>query len=147
MSAIESAPRESVPGPSRAVERTLSGWGRTAPARCSVEPVTEPARVPGLLAEAAACGRGVIARGAGRSYGDAAQLRYGLVLDMSGCRAVISIDEQGRTVRAQAGVTLGELLARLAERGLTMAVLPGTRHVTLAGAIASDIHGKTHHRD
>jgi decaprenylphospho-beta-D-ribofuranose 2-oxidase len=112
-----------------------------------VAAVTQLAQVPELLGEAAASGRGVIARGAGRSYGDAAQLAGGLVLDMRACDAVGSIDAEAGLARVEAGITLGALLARLADRGLTLAVLPGTRHVTVAGAIASDIHGKTHHRD
>jgi decaprenylphospho-beta-D-ribofuranose 2-oxidase len=147
MSAIDSAARESPVRPYGSVERMLSGWGRTAPSRCETVRVAEPAQVPELLAAAAASGRGVIARGAGRSYGDAAQLAGGLVLDMRACDAVTSIDAAAGLARVQAGVTLGVLLARLAERGLTLPVLPGTRHVTVAGAIASDIHGKTHHRD
>jgi decaprenylphospho-beta-D-ribofuranose 2-oxidase len=90
---------------------------------------------------------GVIARGAGRSYGDAAQNGGGVVLDTSALDTIVSIDRERRTVSAHAGVTIARLLARLAEQDLTLPVVPGTRHVTLAGAIASDIHGKNHHRD
>jgi decaprenylphospho-beta-D-ribofuranose 2-oxidase len=89
----------------------------------------------------------VTARGAGRSYGDAAQSDGGLVLDMTGLDRVLSIDMKGMSVTAQAGVTLATLMARLCEHGMTLPVVPGTRHVTLAGAIASDIHGKNHHCD
>ncbi len=89
----------------------------------------------------------MIARGAGRSYGDAAQINGGTVLDMTGLDRVVSIDVESLLVRAQAGATIAQLMARLAAHGLTLPVLPGTRHVTLAGAIASDIHGKNHHRD
>jgi decaprenylphospho-beta-D-ribofuranose 2-oxidase len=90
---------------------------------------------------------GVIARGAGRSYGDAAQNGGGAVLDMTGLDRVLSIDPERGLITAEAGATVAEMMARLAAHGLTLPVVPGTRHVTLAGAIASDIHGKNHHRD
>lgn len=89
----------------------------------------------------------MIARGAGRSYGDAAQNEGGDVLDMTGLDGIVSIDRERGLITAQAGATVARLMSRLAFHGLTLPVVPGTRHVTLAGAIASDIHGKNHHRD
>ncbi|MDQ6810646.1 MAG: FAD-binding oxidoreductase [Actinomycetota bacterium] len=99
------------------------------------------------LTSATGQGRGVIARGAGRSYGDAAQNRAGDVLDMSEWDAILSIEYERGLISAQPGATIAGLMAALAPRGLTLPVVPGTRHVTLGGAIASDIHGKNHHRD
>jgi len=130
-----------------ASERSLSGWGRTAWSRCSVYTATAPEEVHEALLAAAQTGRGLIARGAGRSYGDAAQNDGGAVLDTTALDRVLWIDREQRLVRAQAGATIGALMARLAAHGLTVPVVPGTRHVTLAGAIASDIHGKNHHSD
>ena len=126
--------------------RSLSGWGRTARSSCRV---VAPRGVADVLDTLASHGgdAGVIARGAGRSYGDAAQNDGGTVLDMTGLDRVVSIDVETLLARAQAGATIAQLMARLAAHGLTLPVVPGTRHVTLAGAIASDIHGKNHHRD
>jgi decaprenylphospho-beta-D-ribofuranose 2-oxidase len=100
-----------------------------------------------LLAAARPSGAGLIARGAGCSYGDAAQNGGGDVIDMTALDRVVSIDQERLLVSAEAGTTIAQLMARLAGQGLGLPVVPGTRHVTLAGAIASDIHGKNHHRD
>ncbi|MGI8800810.1 MAG: FAD-binding oxidoreductase [Solirubrobacteraceae bacterium] len=86
---------------------------------------------------------GAIARGRGRSYGDAAQLTGGHVLEMTELRD-FELDRDTGVVTASAGVTIGDLLAALAPAGWTLPVVPGTRHVTVGGAVASDIHGKNH---
>ncbi|HEY7893175.1 MAG TPA: FAD-binding oxidoreductase [Solirubrobacteraceae bacterium] len=143
MSAVESGAR----APLQITERLLCGWGRTARSRCRVARPRSVEDVLEVLARSAGSPAGVIARGAGRSYGDAAQRNGGEVLDMTGMNGIISIDPGRAVVSVEAGATIGQVMGALAPHGLTLPVLPGTRHVTLAGAIASDIHGKNHHRD
>jgi decaprenylphospho-beta-D-ribofuranose 2-oxidase len=79
----------------------------------------------------------------GRSYGDAAQLDGGMVIDTTRLKQFELHPERG-SVTAEAGVTLAELLDQLVPQGWMVPVLPGTQHVSVAGAIASDIHGKNH---
>jgi decaprenylphospho-beta-D-ribofuranose 2-oxidase len=151
MSAASHAGIESTTRDERAVrpgrERTISGWGRVAFSRSTVIDVLDSGEVaPAIAAQTRRAG-GVIARGAGRSYGDAAQNAGGTVLDLTKLDRILSIDEQALLVRVQPGVTYERLLPELASRGLMFAVVPGTRYVTIGGAIASDIHGKSHHRD
>ena len=132
---------------SAAGERALSGWGRVAPSTAKVSRPRTVEEIVNVLRCPPNRASGVIARGAGRSYGDAAQKAGGEVLDMTGWDQIRSIDRERRLITAQAGATIAQLLAALAQHGLTLPVVPGTSHVTLGGAIASDIHGKNHHRD
>ncbi|MHB8465194.1 MAG: FAD-binding oxidoreductase [Acidimicrobiales bacterium] len=121
----------------------LSGWGRTASTASRVIGLDAGSTTAALRGDA----RGVIARGLGRSYGDAAQNAGGTVLDGTTNAGVLELDEAAATVRVSGGVSIDELLRHIVPAGFFVPVTPGTRFVTIGGAIAADVHGKNHHRD
>ncbi len=127
--------------------RLLTGWGRTSPSTAEV--VTGRAGDVDALAHAVKDlpPRGGIARGLGRSYGDPAQNGGGAVIELEPRAHDIRIDDAAGTATVPAGVSLDALLRTIVPRGYFVPVTPGTRFVTVGGAIASDIHGKNHHLD
>ena len=124
--------------------RTLAGWGRTQPVVARVVTPASEDDVATILADAAGP---VIARGLGRSYGDAAQAAGGTVVDGRGFGAVGTIDHSTGSVTVGAGASIDAILAHAVPKGWFVPVSPGTRQVTVGGAIAADVHGKNHHRD
>ena len=124
--------------------RLLSGWGRTTP---TTTMVTRPIDARSIEAALRTHTPGVIARGLGRSYGDAAQCSGGLTIDLTGLDQIGAIDEDAGTIEVGGGVSLHDLMRSIIPAGWFVAVTPGTRYVSVGGAIAADVHGKNHHRD
>jgi decaprenylphospho-beta-D-ribofuranose 2-oxidase len=120
---------------------TLRGWGNTAPGVSTLLAAADESQIAETLAHSPA----VIARGLGRSYGDAAQVGGGTVLT-SQLNEVGPISDQG-VLSVGSGVSLDQLLGQCIPQGWFLPVTPGTRQVTIGGAVAADVHGKNHHVD
>lgn len=119
----------------------LSGWGRYHPQDCRVD---RPRDAAGVAARLAGGDGRAVARGNGRSYGDSALHPEGTI-DMRGMDRMLAFDAATGVLVAEAGVQLDAVIATFLPRGWFPWVTPGTRFVTLGGAIAADVHGKNHH--
>jgi FAD/FMN-containing dehydrogenase len=118
----------------------VSGWGRFP----VVDSEVLRPRSFEAVGEAVAHVTGSVARGNGRAYGDAA---IGAVrtIAMTGFDRVRSFDPATGRIRLEAGVLLSDLIDTFGPRGFLPFVVPGTRFVSIGGAIAADVHGKNHH--
>jgi decaprenylphospho-beta-D-ribofuranose 2-oxidase len=120
---------------------TLTGWGR-------VEPTAAELALPANDQAAASLLRGTgqkIARGLGRSYNNAAQCDGGMVISSARLNRIIALDPHTGVADCEAGVSLEQLMVAGLPSGWFVPVSPGTRQVTIGGAIAADVHGKNHH--
>jgi decaprenylphospho-beta-D-ribofuranose 2-oxidase len=122
----------------RRVER-LTGWGRfpSAPAQ-----LLRPERRRLLRPT----GTSSLARGLGRSYGDAALNSSGIAVLTERLDRFLGFDEESGVLVAEAGASLEDVIATFLPRGWFLPVTPGTRFCTLGGCLAADVHGKNHHR-
>jgi decaprenylphospho-beta-D-ribofuranose 2-oxidase len=131
--------------PDNARSHLLSGWGRANPTRALLVSPRDRDEVASIFTRAEH--RHVIARGLGRSYGDAAQCAGGVVVDTTACLVGVGEVGPGGEVEVGAGTSLDELVRTTLPEGWFLPVTPGTRHVTVGGAFAADVHGKNHHVD
>jgi decaprenylphospho-beta-D-ribofuranose 2-oxidase len=121
----------------------VTGWGRNPSTAAHVVRPTDAAEL--ATAAKAAGPRGAVARGLGRAYGDSAMNAGGLVVSATGVSGVLELDHRRGTARVLAGTSLDCLLRHIVPHGWFVPVTPGTRHITVGGAIAADVHGKDHH--
>ena len=87
----------------------------------------------------------VLPYGNGRSYGDVCLNDDGVLLDTRGLNRVIRFDKRSGILRCEAGILLSEIIDLVLPYGWFLPVTPGTKFITLGGAIANDVHGKNHH--
>lgn len=123
-----------------AVTTKLSGWGANLRADCRLVGPEVPDDLPAVLDRA-----GTVARGLGRSYGDAALNAGHQVIGMTKVDRYLAFDENIGTLVCEAGVSLAQIIDDFAPRGWFPMITPGTKFVTVGGCIASDVHGKAHH--
>ena len=129
------------------MSRLYESWGRYPKVSQQVR-VIEWASEPvfDFLSAEPAANRLVLPYGQGRSYGDSCLNDGGWLLSTERLRHFIAFDPDQGLLRCEAGVTLSEVLEFCVPRGFFLPVTPGTRFVSLGGAVANDIHGKNHHR-
>lgn len=96
----------------------------------------------GVLRDAAGS---VLPYGLGRSYGDVCLNDGGELIDFSGCNRVLGFNAERGEIRVEGGMSLADLLTVIVPHGWFLPVTPGTKFVTVGGAIANDVHGKNHH--
>lgn len=122
-------------------QQMLHGWGHTPIRECAVWRPEKRRDVVDAISKSPT----LLARGMGRSYGDAALQPAG-VLSTQRLNHILEFDTTQGIVRAQAGVTLSELMALCVPKGWFPYTIPGTKHVSLGGALACNVHGKNHYR-
>ena len=129
----------------RAEEQVLGGWGNFLPCHCRVYRPEHAAEAKKLMTMAEE--PSWIARGLGRSYGDSAVNEQGGTVLTERLNRMIDFDPATGEVYCEAGVSFADLVRVFLPRGWFLPVTPGTKFVTIGGAIAADIHGKNHHVD
>lgn len=130
-----------MPSANNLPKQRVEGFGRYPVSEAWVEPVWSAADVRQRLADRG--GRKVLARGEGKSYGDASLNRDGWCLDFRPADRFLAFDPHTGRLHAEAGVTLERVLQTLVPRGWFMPVTPGTQYPTLGGCVAADVHGKS----
>ena len=123
----------------------LSGWGRHPVQTCRLYRPEKTAELSELLASRPE--GGVISRGLGRAYGDAALNADGGVVSHLRLDRMLAFDAATGVLECEGGVSFADVVETFLPRGFFLPVTPGTKHVTVGGALACDVHGKNHHRD
>jgi len=124
----------------------MLSWGRYPRHTQQLHPVYWPYDVPVTLHKISGTHvDGALAFGMGRSYGDSCLAASNQVVSMLGMDRILAADWENGIITAQSGLTLDALIRIALPRGWFLPVTPGTRFVTLGGAVANDVHGKNHH--
>ncbi len=128
------------------VARGLRPWGRVQTGDQLVARPRFVDEIATLVHASRAGGLTSLCTGLGRSYGDSALNQGQTVIDMSRLDRVLAFDAVNGVLRAEAGLGLSDVITRIVPHGWFLPTTPGTRFVTLGGAVANDVHGKNHGR-
>lgn len=120
----------------------ISGWAGTHSSESEVISPTTNEEVRKAILAAKNSGKKVTARGGGLSYGDQALNQGHTILDMTQMNRVISFDETSGILQTEPGVTFENILLKTLDKNWVLPTIPGTRYVTMGGALANNIHGK-----
>lgn len=120
-------------------QKYISNWGNYPGMDACVYEPRFPAQIPDLVNDSS----GIIARGNGRSYGDSSLNKE--VISTLKLNHFLAFDRKNGILTCQAGVMLSEILELVVPEGFFLPVTPGTKFITVGGAIAADVHGKNHH--
>jgi FAD/FMN-containing dehydrogenase len=124
------------------VKPPFESWGRYPAYDATLKPLHWQGDFPAAIS---GVHTGALAVGMGRSYGDVCLLKDGTLLPTTSMDRLLAFDAATGLLTAEAGITLAQILDFAVPRGFFLPVTPGTKYVTLGGAIANDIHGKNHH--
>jgi FAD/FMN-containing dehydrogenase len=130
-------------GAAELYDEHYKSWGHYPLARH--KKILHPAWMDEITAPILAENAPLLAYGLGRSYGDSCLNDGGTLLDIRKLDRILYFDMEQGSIVCEAGVSLGEILLAAVPRGWFLPVTPGTKIVTIAGAIANDVHGKNHH--
>lgn len=130
---------------SQGIAALVSGWGNCPRERCHVRTADRWSEVQRLIQSSDQ--NGAIARGLGRSYGDSSLCGDGLVVELPRLNRFLQYDATTGLLECEAGVSFAEIIEQFLPRGWFLPTTPGTKYVTVGGAIAADVHGKNHHVD
>jgi len=132
-------------GESEMISQKMKPWGNYPEPAQRVQTVGTNEDIVTHLDQSKSVGHMTLFVGNGRSYGDSCLAQSGNAVRPSGLNQIIAADWDKGIIKAQAGILFSELLKIIVPKGWFFEVTPGSKFVTLGGAIANDVHGKNHH--
>src|SRR6201989_674439 len=123
------------------IDPPFESWGRYPAWDATLKPLHWQSDFPAAME---GVHTGVLPVGMGRSYGDVCLLKDGLLMPTTAMNRLLAFNAETGVLTAEAGITLAQILDFAVPRGFFLPVTPGTKYVTLGGAIANDVHGKNH---